>query len=192
MTKHKCKARVVRHNPLTNPENGWVEGFYFQDLCGGEIKHFIRSGEMVWEVIPDSVSRNINLFLPDVNGKNIPIFEGDIIAVREEGENSGWLEYVIGWDSYGLQLGICPVSYYFSDRPDAKDAFVRRALRMALSRQYVCRLPLHAYDLSQRYKTNKTGEYQPMIISHEMAEKIVMPEEWEPVIKKDDKIVREL
>ena len=188
--RSKFKAKVVHNDPMTNPADGWVTGFYYEDLCLDEdhnpvMKSFIRSGEMIWEVIPESVSNGTSLLIPDVNGKNIQIFEGDIIAIYEEGKYCGWSEYVIGWDNKGFQLGICPVLYYFCDRPGAKDGFVGRELRSALCRWYVCRLPLHAYDLTQRFKISDTYENDPFNIAHETSKKIIIPEKWEPVIIMD-------
>ena len=51
---------VVTNDPMTNPADGWVTGFFYEDLCLDEqqkpvMKSFIRSGEMIWEVIPESV-----------------------------------------------------------------------------------------------------------------------------------------
>lgn len=34
------RAKVLRPDPMTNPESGWVEGFYYQDLCGGEVRPY--------------------------------------------------------------------------------------------------------------------------------------------------------
>lgn len=178
----RFKAKVVNNNPMTNQKDGWVYGFYFQDLYEGKIKHFIRSDENIWEVIPESVSHGTNLFVPDANGKNVQVFEGDIVAIHDS-QNNYWYEYVIGWDNKGFQLGICPVLYYFCDRPGAKDGFVGRELRASLCRKYVCRLLLHAYDLAQRYKVSYTHENDPFIIAHEQAKLITIPERWEPVIK---------
>ena len=69
---YQCRAKVKHHDPMTNPKDGWVTGFYYQDLCGGEIRHFIRNGEMDWEVIPETVGRFIGY---DTMGKEV--YEGD-------------------------------------------------------------------------------------------------------------------
>lgn len=37
----KFRGKVKNHNPMTNPENGWVEGYYFQDLTQGEMRSYI-------------------------------------------------------------------------------------------------------------------------------------------------------
>lgn len=68
------RARVVHNDPMTNPADGWVVGFYYQDLCDGEIRHFIRNGEMIWEVLPDTVGKFIGYDCVDDE-----VFEGDIL-----------------------------------------------------------------------------------------------------------------
>lgn len=73
--KYHCRGKVLRHDPMTNPADGWVTGFYYQDLCGGEIRHFIRNGEMIWEIIPESVGKFMGY-----NGDGDEIFEGDILS----------------------------------------------------------------------------------------------------------------
>ena len=52
LTKIRFKAKVVNNDPMTNFENGWVEGFYFQDLDGGVMKHYIHNCPMTWEIDP--------------------------------------------------------------------------------------------------------------------------------------------
>ena len=51
----RYRGKVVNHDPMTNPENGYVEGFYFQDLDNGVVKHYIFNCPMTWEVDPASV-----------------------------------------------------------------------------------------------------------------------------------------
>jgi hypothetical protein len=52
VTKIRFKAKVVNNDPMTNPDNGIVEGFYYQDLDNGIIKHYIHNCPMTWEVDP--------------------------------------------------------------------------------------------------------------------------------------------
>jgi hypothetical protein len=40
---------------MTNPDNGYVEGFYYQDLDQGVVKHYIFNCPMCWEVDPATV-----------------------------------------------------------------------------------------------------------------------------------------
>lgn len=54
-TTIRYRGRVVNHDPMTNPENGYVEGFYYQDLDNGVVKHYIFNCPMTWEVDPSSV-----------------------------------------------------------------------------------------------------------------------------------------
>lgn len=54
-TTIRYRGKVVNHDPMTNPENSYVEGFYFQDLDNGVVKHYIFNCPMTWEVDPTSV-----------------------------------------------------------------------------------------------------------------------------------------
>lgn len=54
-TTIRYRAKVVNHDPMTNPENGYVEGFYYQDLDNGVVKHYIFNCPMTWEVDPATV-----------------------------------------------------------------------------------------------------------------------------------------
>lgn len=51
----RYRGKVVNHDPMTNPENGYVEGFYFQYLDNGVVKHYIFNCPMTWEVDPVTV-----------------------------------------------------------------------------------------------------------------------------------------
>lgn len=54
-TTIRYRGKVVNHDPMTNPENGYVEGFYYQDLDNGVVKHYIFNCPMTWEVDPSTV-----------------------------------------------------------------------------------------------------------------------------------------
>lgn len=54
-TTIRYRGKVVYHDPMTNPENGYVEGFYYQDLDQGVVKHYIFNCPMTWEVDPATV-----------------------------------------------------------------------------------------------------------------------------------------
>lgn len=51
----RYRGRVIENDPMTNPENGYVEGFYYQDLDNGVVKHYIFNCPMCWEVDPSTV-----------------------------------------------------------------------------------------------------------------------------------------
>jgi hypothetical protein len=54
-TTIRYRGMVINHDPMTNPENGYVEGFYYQDLDNGVVKHYIFNCPMTWEVDPSSI-----------------------------------------------------------------------------------------------------------------------------------------
>ena len=54
-TTIRYRGRVINNDPMTNPENGYVEGFYYQDLDNGVVKHYIFNCPMTWEVDPVTV-----------------------------------------------------------------------------------------------------------------------------------------
>ena len=53
----KFRGKVKHHIPMTNPENGWVEGYYFQDLTQGEMRSYIFQPPCSCEVIPETVGQ---------------------------------------------------------------------------------------------------------------------------------------
>jgi hypothetical protein len=54
-TTIRYRGKVINHDSMTNPENGYVEGFYYQDLDNGVVKHYIFNCPMTWEVDPETV-----------------------------------------------------------------------------------------------------------------------------------------
>ena len=53
--KIRFKAKVLNPNPVSNPENGLVEGFYYLDLDNGVVKHYIHNCPMTWEIDPSTI-----------------------------------------------------------------------------------------------------------------------------------------
>ena len=109
--KARYKAKVVHNDPMTNPADGWVEGFYYEDLCLDEdqnpvMKSFIRSGEMVWEVIAESVHQ----LLPIMDSSGRKLYDGDIVNVMcDDGSNENCL---IGFDTERIGWGLMTAHYY--------------------------------------------------------------------------------
>lgn len=109
--KARYKAKVVRNDPMINPADGWVEGFYYEDLCldkeGNPVmKSFIRSGEMIWEVIPESERQQLPI--RDSSGKIL--YDGDIVNIRcNDGSNENCL---LGFDTERMGWGLMTAHYY--------------------------------------------------------------------------------
>lgn len=51
----RFKAKAKRYDPMVMPASGWVEGFYYEDLCNGEMKSFIKNSELILEVEKDTL-----------------------------------------------------------------------------------------------------------------------------------------
>ena len=109
--KARYKAKVVRNNPMINPADGWVEGFYYEDLCLDKdhnpvMKSFIRSGEIIWEVIPESERQQLPI--RDSSGKIL--YDGDIVNIRcNDGSNENCL---LGFDTERMGWGLMTAHYY--------------------------------------------------------------------------------
>ena len=60
---------------MTNPENGYVEGFYYQDLDNGVVKHYIFNCPMTWEVDPTTVRI--------CRHDDLPIYKNPITKIKD-------------------------------------------------------------------------------------------------------------
>ncbi len=95
------RAKVLRPNPMTAPGSGWVEGFYYQDLCKGEVRHFIKNCPCDWEIDPKSLGQAIGLL--DRNGNDV--YEGDIMEYKN---NIGVVTYYAGRGQFLLKVKWLP------------------------------------------------------------------------------------
>ena len=75
ITKLRIKAKVVNNDPDTNPNNGIVEGFYYQDLDNGVVKHYIFNCPMTWEVDPST--------LRIAKAKDIPNYKNPVTTTED-------------------------------------------------------------------------------------------------------------
>ena len=140
------KGKVKDNNPMTNPADGWVEGFYYEDLCLDEdhnpvMKSFIRSGEMIWEVIPESV--HIQTPVKDNDG-NI-IFDGDILNVMcNDGSHANCL---MGFDEKRVGWGLME-SHYFTGWKEGyfDESYNNTFLTNCLTHDTVIRILGNIYD----------------------------------------------
>lgn len=113
MRNIKFRGKVLHNNPMVNPADGWVEGFYYQDLVNGEISHFIRSSECEWLINPETLGQFTGL--KDKHGKEI--YEGDIImtyvifAYNHEEIREFWRVGEIRFIAGGFNLTNC-TNYY--------------------------------------------------------------------------------
>lgn len=118
------RAKVIHHDPMTNPENGWVEGFYYQDLCLDEdrnpvMKSFIRSGEMTWEIDPKTLGMFTGFY--DCSTEPQPIFEGDILHTLFNDNSSSY--DLVGWNPKRGCFGIMDEVDYNARMEGEKDNF---------------------------------------------------------------------
>lgn len=74
-TTIRYRGKVVNHDPMTNPENGYVEGFYYQDLDNGVVKHYIFNCPMTWEVDPTTVRI--------CRHDDLPIYKNPITKIKD-------------------------------------------------------------------------------------------------------------
>jgi len=150
--KHKCyfKAKVVHNDPMVNPSDGWVRGFYYEDLCLDKdskpvMKSFIRSSEMIWEVIPESVCRQ----LPMNDSSGNVIYEGDILNIMcDDGSHANCL---IGFDDKSMGWGLMEAHYYkLMKEGYFKDAsFNNTFLQNCINHDTVIRILGNVYDNEQ-------------------------------------------
>lgn len=135
----KFRAKVKHHDPMRNPENGWVEGYYFQDLTQGEMRSYIFNCPCYWEVIPETVGQLTGQL--DKNKKEI--WEGDIVRVGILSPN---------------YIGSHPEPYYVDTVCIYKEgAFLYKRIspfdKKKLSRNWTYK-PMHRYDI---YSTGVIG-----------------------------------
>lgn len=149
---HKAyfKAKVVHNDPMINPENGWVTGFYYEDLCLDKegkpvMKSFIRSGEMIWEVIPESAHQQ----LPIKDSSDKVLYEGDIVNVLcNDGSNGNCL---VGFDTERFGWGLMTAHYYTALKQGyfKEESYNNAFLQNCLTHDTVLRIIGNIYDNEQ-------------------------------------------
>jgi hypothetical protein len=91
LTSLRFKAKVINNDPMTNPTNGWVEGFYYQDLDNGVLKHYIFNCPMTWEVDPSTLKIARSKELPTYNN---PVTTIDNIKELQERLVQTTIDYI--------------------------------------------------------------------------------------------------
>ena len=74
-TTIRYRGKVINHDTMTNPENGYVECFYYQDLDNGVVKHYIFNCPMTWEVDPATVRI--------IRHDNLPEYENPVTTTED-------------------------------------------------------------------------------------------------------------
>lgn len=91
LTSLRFKAKVINNDPMTNPTNGWVEGFYYQDLDNGVLKHYIFNCPNTWEVDPETLKIARSKDLPTYNN---PVTTIDNIKELQERLVQTTIDYI--------------------------------------------------------------------------------------------------
>lgn len=91
LTSLRFKAKVINNDPMTNPNNGYVEGFYYQDLDNGVLKHYIFNCPMTWEVDPGTLKIARSKDLPTYNN---PVTTIDNIKKLQERLVQTTIDYI--------------------------------------------------------------------------------------------------
>lgn len=74
-TTIRYRGKVLNPDLMTNPDNGYVEGFYYQDLDNGVVKHYIFNCPMTWEVDPTTVRI--------CRHDDLPIYKNPITKIKD-------------------------------------------------------------------------------------------------------------
>lgn len=117
MREIKFRGKRLDNDIQTGPADGWVTGFYYQDLCEGQVRHFIASCPCVWEVDPATVGQYTGL--KDRNGKEI--YEGDIVTEIDIVIAQNRRRYQVVFETGATRIdGLILARYYDNDDRLAK------------------------------------------------------------------------
>jgi uncharacterized phage protein (TIGR01671 family) len=114
----KIKFRAKPKNPAEYGE--WVHGYYTQDLCGGEMRHFIFDCPMAIEVLGETVGQFTGF--RDKDGKEI--YEGDILSlITEDGIKINFV-CVFGSAHIIVDTGyLCDIVGFYFEHSDGRKSF---------------------------------------------------------------------
>lgn len=112
-TKYKAKTVQI---PLFNAGE-WFDGYFYKDLCGGEMKSFIKNIELDVEVNENTLC----VYTGKNTDKGKEIYSGDIVFEEiEEDESDKRIYFVCTWITEWSMFVLLSIEEYmdYADYPD--------------------------------------------------------------------------